>query len=222
MRLLLIHSKASRCRFVAKFQEAGIDVNLAVSTESALKRVAAVWHDAIILDAEFHKPNSLSLLSDLRVRGNGAPVLVIRARGRLPDPENAVWAGADDHVVLPIAFGELIARIRRLLHQPAVDGHQSIGLDNLSLDVSQPVARIGGKAVVLPIREADILRVLLKEGGRIVSKVSINRHLFGPNASSLNAVEVYVHRLRRRLASAGANLKICTAYGTGYFVAVQQ
>jgi DNA-binding response OmpR family regulator len=221
MRLLLIESNVSAGRLAGRLRDEGFDVDLAASAASAIKQVATIRYDAIILDTDLPNADGLSLLADLPVKSNGAPVIMVSGCGSLPERTAGFQTGVDDYAAKPIALGEFVTRIRVLLAQWFGGARHSFDLGNLSLDASHPIAFIRNRPLILPAREADILRILIKQRGQVVSKRSINRRLFGLHANSLNAVEVYVHRLRRRLARAGADLKIGTLHRAGYFVAVR-
>ena len=168
--------------------------------------------------------DGLSLVSDLRVRGDRTPVLILSTRCALPERMAGFRAGADDYMVRPFALEEFVIRIRVLLRRQDDTARRSFKMGNVSLDASDPLILVANQVHILPSREADILRMFLEQGGRVVSKRSINRQLFGEisDATSMNAIEVYVYRIRRRLAAAGADLDIRTLPRAGYLLVVRQ
>jgi two-component system response regulator TctD len=174
---------------------------------------------AIVLDLGLPDADGLAVLDNMRRRRDQTPVLILSARGGLDDRITGLHKGASDYVVKPFAMEELVARIQTLLRRSPESQGNALTLGNLSFEIESRQATVGGKVLFLPPREAEVLEVLLKRNGRTVSQDALESQVFGMSQNvSSNAIEVYVHRLRRMLADAGANLEIHTIRGVGYLM----
>ena len=166
--------------------------------------------------------DGLVLLKQLRAAGNTLPILVLTARGGVEDRVRGLDAGADDYLVKPFAQEELQARIRVLLRRPGGLLGQALELGRLRLDTVSREVTIGGVPQSLPPREMTVLEILLRRAGRVVPKTLLEDHLFGLSADvSSNAIEVYVHRLRKQLTESQAGVDIHTIRGIGYLASAQ-
>lgn len=128
-------------------------------------------------------------------------------------------SGADDYVVKPFAFEELLARLEAVLRRPGEFLGSSLRVGNLVLDTATRQAFIDDAPQLLSAREAAVLELLMRRKGRVVTKKLVEDHIFGMSGEiASNAVEVYVHRLRRQLAERGAKVQIHTIRGVGYLI----
>jgi DNA-binding response OmpR family regulator len=156
----------------------------------------------------------------LRVSGDTLPVLILTARGGIEERVRGLDAGADDYLVKPFANEELLARIRVLLRRPGSLLSDTLELGTLRLDTASRQVTIREHAQFLSPREAAVLEILLRRSGRVVAKKLVEDHLFGLSEDvGSNAVEVYVHRLRKQLSEAHADVEIHTIRGIGYLIA---
>jgi DNA-binding response OmpR family regulator len=152
-------------------------------------------------------------------RRDQTPVLILSARGGLDDRITGLHKGASDYLVKPFAMDELVARIQTLLRRSPEAKRDALTLGNVSFETESRQAVVAGKLLFLPPREAEVLEVLIKRGGRTVSHEALESQVFGLSQSvSSNAIEVYVHRLRHLLTDAGANVAIHTIRGVGYLM----
>ena len=150
-------------------------------------------------------------------------MLILTARGGIEDRVLGLNAGADDYLVKPFAQAELLARIRALLRRPGDLIGERLTLGNLRLDTVSREVTVGETVQFLAPREAAVLELLLRRAGRVVPKKLVEDHLFGLGEDGgSNAVEVYVHRLRRDLAERGADIQVHTIRGVGYLAAGPQ
>jgi len=195
----------------------GFAVDSVAGAEDALAALATARHDAVILDLGLAEGDGLSLLRDMRRAGNPVPVVIVSARERLEDRLTGLNAGADDYLAKPFAMAELVARLRALLRRPpALLPNQHVA-GNLAMDEVSSEVTVGGARLDVPRRERALLRLLLRQSGRLVQRAALENALFGYDSEvGPNAIEVYVHRLRRRLAQAGSTAAIRTEKGLGY------
>lgn len=173
----------------------------------------------IILDLGLPDGDGLKLLRMLRGAGDSTPVLILSARGGVQDRIQGIDLGADDYLGKPFDFKELLARIRALLRRPAEYLGRALHAGNLTLDIVARQALVAEKPVQFSARDIDLLELLMRRSGRVIPKAIVETHLFSLSTEPRsNAVEVYVHRLRKQLADAGADVSIHTIRGVGYLL----
>jgi len=201
-------------------QGAGYAVDAAPNGGTALEFVHATDYDLVILDIMLPDIDGLQVLEKIRNRKAGPPVLILSARGALDDRVRGLEQGADDYLVKPFAFEELIARIRAMLRRSGDFLGSLLRAGNVSLDtVARPVF-VDDKPQGFSAREVALLEILIRRPGLVIPKRLVEDHLFGLSGEvGSNAVEVYVHRLRKQLAEADADVEIHTIRGVGYLIA---
>ena len=220
MRLLLIEDNE---RFAALLKRgltaAGFVVDTLATGENATAVLCANRFEIVILDLGLPDIDGLEVLAEMRRRGDATPVLILTARGSLKDRVTGLGGGADDYLVKPFALEELVARLRALLRRPGNLLGSTLSLGNLSLDTTARQASVAGEPIFLSPREVAVLEHLLRRSGRVVGKSVLENNLYGmTHEIGSNAVEVYVHRLRRRLAELDAAVEIHTLRGVGYLI----
>jgi len=171
--------------------------------------------DLVILDLGLPDMDGLDVLRELRLRRLPVPVLVLTARDGVEQQVAALDAGADDYMGKPFDLREFQARVRALLRRSYADFGNELRLGKLVLDLFRREVRLAGEPFDLPTREYEVLEALLVNAPRIVGKTRLAQRLAQDNEDlGDNAVEVYIHRLRRRLAGSGVAIR--TLRGTGY------
>jgi two-component system OmpR family response regulator len=180
--------------------------------------VLAVQHyDLVILDLGLPKVDGFEVLKRLRRRGSTVPVLVLTARDALADRVKGLDLGADDYLTKPFDLPELEARARALIRRGQSGGSSLLTHGPLTLDTSGRRATLAGAALELSAREFGVLEVLMLRSGRVVNKEQLAEQLYGwDDEVGSNAIEVYVHRLRKKLEPAGVAIR--TIRGLGYLL----
>src|ERR1700676_1426615 len=224
MRLLVVEDNEQLAGLLTKgLQAAGYETDVLSSLEEASTVLRTTFYAALILDLGLPDGDGLALLRDLRHRNNPIPVLVLTARGGLQDRVQGLRSGADDYLVKPFALEELIARLEAQLRRPGNLLGSSLRIANLEFDTRNRQAAINDEPQVLSARETAVLELLMRVKGRVVSKKQVEDHIFGMSGDvASNAVEVYVHRLRKQLAEKGAKVTIHTIRGVGYIIAEEK
>ncbi len=174
-------------------------------------------YDMMILDLGLPKLDGFEVLKRLRARGSKLPVLILSAREATEDRVRGLDLGADDYLVKPFSLPEMEARVRALLRR-GMGATQSLLIHGaLAFDSASRMAMVDGKPLELSGREVSVLEVLLLRVGRVVSKEQLVEHLYSFNEEvGMNAIEVYVHRLRKKIEGAGVTIR--TVRGLGYML----
>jgi DNA-binding response OmpR family regulator len=224
MRLLVVEDNEELAQLLAKgLRSAGFEVDLLGSVGEAQDALQMTRYAALVLDLGLPDGDGLSILRELRHRNDPIPVLVLTARGGVHDRVSGLRVGADDYLVKPFAFDELVARLEALLRRPGQLLGSSLRLANIVFDTDSRQTFIDGKSEILSARESTVLELLLRRKGNVVPKKVVEDQIFGLDGDvASNAVEVYVHRLRKELADRGAKVKIQTIRGVGYLISESQ
>lgn len=196
--------------------QSGYSVTAAASGAYAESALLTQSFDLVILDLGLPDMEGCELLRRLRARKNSIPVLVLTARDALNDRIKGLEWGADDYMVKPFDLRELEARIHALLRR-RYGGFSELKVGRLALDTLNRQLLVDGEPIILSAREYGVLEALLIHAGRVVSKDRIAQRLSAGNEElGDNAIEVYIHRLRKRMETFG--VKIRTVRGLGYLL----
>jgi two-component system response regulator TctD len=172
-------------------------------------------YDIVVLDLGLPRVDGLEVLRRLRRRGSNVPVLVLTARGAIDDRVTGLNAGADDYLAKPFRLAELEARINALIRRSQGTSAPAMAVGALEFDSVGRAFRLGGELLPLRPKEHAVLEALMRRAGKAVSKASLHEHVFSLDAAtSPEAVEIYIHRLRRKLE--GSAVAIVTLRGLGY------
>jgi DNA-binding response OmpR family regulator len=220
MRILLVEDEPEMVSALrAALKRHDMVVDHAASLIEARDFVTVDAYDAILLDRQLPDGDGLSLVSKLRADKNTTPVLMLTARGDTTDKVDGLDMGADDYLVKPFAFEELMARLRALLRRPAPMQSQTIRAGHLALDVGHREASIRGEPLSLPRRELLVLEALMRRTGRMVQREALMEAVFGfDDEIQSNALDTHVSRLRRKLTDADSGVTINGIRGVGYLL----
>jgi two-component system OmpR family response regulator len=201
MRLLLVEDDAKLADAVCRgLRGAGYAVDHAADGEAALAD-AHVWdYDAVVLDLMLPRRDGFDVCRTLRTRGNGVPILMLTARGRVDDRIRGLDAGADDYLAKPFDFGELLARVRALIRRGTSERPPVLNVGDLVIDPARHAVTCAGAPVELTAREFSVLEYLARHPGEVVTRAQLLDHVWDANYDgSTNIVDVYVGYLRRKL-----------------------
>ncbi len=221
MRVLVVEDQAELAGLLRRALAAsGFAADAADGLAAAEDHLGVAAYDAMVLDLGLPDGDGLGLLRRLRRRGASLPVLILTARDAAEDRVGGLDAGADDYVVKPFHMPELIARLRALLRRPQAALGVRLALGNLTLDSVGRGVEVAERAMPLSVRETALLEMLLRRQGGVVTRAVIEQGLYSfDDGIGSNAMEVLVHRLRRKLAEAGASPVLHTVRGVGYMIA---
>lgn len=220
MRLLVVEDNRRLSEYVAEaLRTRGFAVDSVESGTEADAAIATTAYDAIILDLGLPDMDGIAWLGTVRNRLNQMPVLILTARDGVENLVTGLNAGADDYLRKPFELEELVARIRALLRRPGHVLGTQLTHGNVSLDTNTRELTVNAVLVDLGRRECGALELLLRRADRVVSKTAIEEaiYAFGEEVAS-NAIEVLIHRLRKRLQQANADIQIHTLRGVGYML----
>jgi len=220
MRLLIVEDEPDLGVLLCNaLTRARFTVDLVVAIADAEDYLRLATYDAMILDLGLADGDGLTLLHALRRRGSMIPVLILTARDAPEDRVTGLDSGADDYLIKPFHMPELISRVRALLRRPNAALGVVLDLGELILDTVSRQAKVGEIPLVLSLRETALLELLLRRQGNVVTREAIEHGLYGFDTTlGSNAVEVLVHRLRRKLGEAGARVAVHTLRGVGYLL----
>jgi DNA-binding response OmpR family regulator len=221
MRVLIIEDFGPlREALVQGLQEAGFAVDAADNGESGLWKARSNEHDVIILDLMLPKVDGLTILKTLRAAACPAHVLVLTARDAASDRILGLDAGADDYLVKPFVFGELLARVRALVRRKYDTKATIIRIADLEIDLTRRKVRRAGAAVDLSGREYTLLEYLAVNANRVVSRTEIWQHLYDANAAlESNVIDVFIGLVRKKIERPGLPRLLHTRRGQGYMLA---
>jgi two-component system, OmpR family, copper resistance phosphate regulon response regulator CusR len=189
--------------------------------EGAFFRVNTENYDVILLDLTLPGRDGLEILRALRQRGLKTPVLVLTARDTLQDRVTGLDSGADDYLVKPFAFAELLARIRALARRGRVADAPRLRVGDLEMDLITRKVTRGGKAVDLTVREFELLEYLMRHHAQVVSREALARDVWKETARTTpldNVIDVHIARLRRKIDADVAVKLIHTVRGVGFML----
>jgi len=200
MRLLLVEDDTKLVRaLTVGLEREGYAVDAAESGDEALTLAAANGYEAVVLDIMLPGIDGFTVCRRLRGEGRWMPVLMLTARTNVDDRIRGLDAGADDYLVKPFDFGELLARLRALLRRGPVEQRAIVAIGDLRIDAATRVVTGSAGEIELTAREFDVLDFLARRPGRVVSRANLLNEIWSDYEGSPNIVDVYVGYLRKKL-----------------------
>jgi DNA-binding response OmpR family regulator len=218
MRVLLAEDDPRIARFVAKgLREHSYAVDVAPDGDAALYQADINTYDLFILDVMIPGPDGFAVCRKLRESGNRNPILMLTARDAVEDRISGLDSGADDYLVKPFAFLELLARLRALLRRPNELRPAEIAIADLILDPRGQKVHRSHKSIPVTAKEYALLEYLARNAGRIIGREEIAEHVWDESFDPFsNLIEVYVNRLRKKIDLPGVTPLLHTKRGAGY------
>lgn len=223
MRILVVEDDAQlRDALSRGLRESAYAVDAVGDGSAALYLAAINDYDAVVLDVLLGDRDGRAVCREIRRRGNRVPVLMLTALDAVADRIAGLDAGADDYLMKPFAFSELLARLRALLRRRGDVMPAIIAVGELEVDTHRQVVRRGARTIPLTTKEYAFLEYLARNAGRVVSRAEISAHVWDDNHDPMsNLIEVYVSRLRRKVDGGEETPLFHTRRGAGYMLTAE-
>lgn len=218
MRILIVEDEKKTAAFLQKgLSESGFVADVAADGETGLDFALCTHYDLLILDVMLPQRDGWSVLKHLRGAGAQMPVLFLTARDSVPDRVKGLELGADDYLVKPFAFSELLARVRTLLRRSPARVEEKLRVADLEIDVRRHKASRGGQEMQLTSKEFLLLAHLARSVGEVVSRTNIVENVWDINFDTgTNVVDVMIRRLRVKVDDPFEKKLLHTVRGMGY------
>lgn len=223
MRILLVEDEPDVARMLAKgLRKQAYAVDVEMDGETAIFQAQINDYDLIILDVMLPRKNGFEICSELRDAGSPVPILMLTARDDVKDRIAGLDSGADDYLIKPFDFHELLARVRALLRRGLILQPETIEVADLKIDTRSHQVRRASQTIELTAKEYALLEYLARRADHVVSRAEIANHVWDENFDPFsNLIEVYIQRLRRKIDD-GHELKLLrTLRGEGYRLAAK-
>ena len=220
MKLLLIEDEPKIALYTAKaLTKAGFEVTAIADGTEGFKAATSNPYDVILLDLGLPGRSGLEILAAVRQRSIATPVLILTARGGVKDRVQGLELGADDYIPKPFAMEELVARIGAIVRRKGADRSPLLRVEDLILNETTRTITRAGKKLTLSQREFDVLRYLMANAGRPVTRTQLCEHVWKSALNNeTNAVDVYIQRIRDKVDADFPVKLIRTLRGTGYVI----
>ena len=218
MRILIAEDEQDLNQLLKRrLKEAGYSADACFDGEEVFDYLLGAEYDALVLDIMMPRLSGLEVLRRLRREGNQVPVLLLTARDSIQDRVEGLDAGADDYLIKPFAFEELLARLRVLLRKPQGEKTSVLKVGELELHLNTRQVFRKGEEVKLSSKEFSLLRYMMQNAGIVLSREKLERHVWDYDFSGgSNVIDVYIRYLRKKLDEGRENKYIHTVRGHGY------
>ena len=220
MRILVVEDEKSLNRVISKsLEKEGFSVDSCFNGEEALTYMTVGEYDAIIMDIMMPKLSGMEVLRTLRAQKNATPVLLLTAKDGIPDRVKGLNAGADDYLIKPFAFEELLARIRVMLRKSSGSITNLYQVDDLKLNMESCKVTRAGNEIKLTAKEYAMLEYLMMNKGIVLSREKIENHVWNFDyEGGTNVIDVYILYLRKKIDAPYEKKLIHTVKGKGYVI----
>lgn len=220
MKALIIEDEKNLAEILKKgLEEHSFIVELSFDGEEGLYMAETFDYDAVILDIMLPKLDGLTVLDKLRAKKIDVPVLMLTARGEIGDRVKGLNAGADDYIVKPFEFPELLARLKAVIRRNKGESSPLIEVDGLTIDINSRTVRRNGREISLSSKEYTILEYLALNKGRIISRIELTEHIYDMDFDlDSNIIDVYINYLRNKMDKGRDRKLIHTVRGAGYIL----
>ncbi|HUU63471.1 MAG TPA: response regulator transcription factor [Dehalococcoidia bacterium] len=220
MRILITEDEKELADALARgLRQQGYAADIAYDGEEALVMAEVNDYDLIILDLNLPKIDGVEVCSKIRASGSPTGILMLTARSSLDDRVNGLDQGADDYLVKPFHFPELLARVRAILRREGETRHPILRIGDLVLDPNAIKGYFSGSEIAFTIKEFAILEYLMRNAGRVISQEELLEHVWNEDTNMFtHTVKVHINNMRKKLSAAGAGDLISTVKGRGYLL----
>lgn len=218
MRILIAEDERDLNQLIKKrLKDSGYSVDACFDGQEVFDYLLCAEYDALILDIMMPKMDGIAVLRKLRQQGSTVPVLLLTAKDSIEDRVTGLDAGADDYLIKPFAFEELLARLRVLLRKPVTEKSNVLKVADLSLHVDTHRVFRGGKEIQLSSKEYALLHYMMQNAGIVLSRDKLEQHVWDYDFSGgSNVIDVYIRYLRKKVDEGYAPKLIHTVRGHGY------
>ena len=218
MRILVVEDEKDLLDITVKrLKSDGFGVDECLNGEDALYYTENTQYDLVILDIMIPKIDGLTVLRTLRSNNNNIPILLLTARDSINDRVEGLNAGADDYLIKPFVYDELIARIRALLRRNSNEKTDKLKISDLTMELSTKKVFRGDKEILLSSKEFSLLEYLMRNKGAVISRSQLENHVWDYNfEGGSNIVDVYIRYLRKKVDEPFDIKLIHTIRGMGY------
>ena len=218
MRILVVEDEKRLAEVIKKgLVEEGYSVDVAYDGAEGQYMAESASYDLVILDIMLPKKDGVTICQELRIRGINTPILMLTAKDSVEDRVKGLDSGADDYLVKPFAFSELVARVRALLRREALSKASKLQVGNLVMDTLTREVWRGDKKIELTAKEYAILEYFMRHPNMVVTRTMLMEKVWDYDFEGIsNVIDVYIRRLRLKLDEEGAESIIETVRGAGY------
>jgi two-component system OmpR family response regulator len=220
MRILIVEDEPKMTRILRRgLEQEGYSIDIAPDGVDGLHMAIENDYDGLILDVMLPGRDGFDVCREMRLKGRWAPVLMLTARDSVADRIQGLDAGADDYLVKPFSFDELLARVRALVRRGAVERPAVLRVGALTLDPATRRVELSGDSVSLTPKEYALLEYFMRNPGVVLSRTRILEHVWDYNYDGVsNVVDVYIKYLRRKIGGRGDGPSLQTVRGAGYLL----
>ena len=223
MRILIVEDEQAIAAFIIQgLTEAGYAADLASDGAEALHWVAIAEYDLILLDVMLPDTDGIALCNQIRGHGLHTPILMVTARDTIDDRVAGLDSGADDYLIKPFAFAELLARVRALLRREPVFKGAVLQIADLTLDTVTRSVRRGEQAIALTSKEYSLLEFLMRHPNQTLTRAAIGEHVWNYDFDNVsNLIDVHIFGLRRKIDEPHEIKLLHTVRGVGYRIGTE-